>query len=253
MSEARRPKYLEIKEDLARRIEVEEFAAGQALPSQARLSQHYGVTLMTLRQALRELQDDHLIVQQAGRGTFVAPGPAVLDLRSLSSLAEDMHNQGVALSTEVLSSARRALPAAVAGALGRTRGDRALRLERLRRLGRDAAVHQVSWVPLPWGAELADVDFAEASLYASLRTRCSIVIATADEALHARALPEAVAKVAGVPAGRPVMVAERTTYDAAGRPVVWDGATILSDALRVTARRTLGDVQLAWTTAPSPG
>lgn len=248
MSEARRPKHLEIKEDLARRIRSREFKTGQALPSQAQLSQDYGVTLMTLRQALRGLQDENLIVQQAGRGTFVGSAPATLDLRWLNSLAEDMQSQGVVLSTEVLGASRRTLPAAVAAALHQPKGSKALRLERLRRVGRRAAVHQVSWVPEPWAVDLLEVDFGEASLYESLRERCSVVIATADETLHARSLPGAVARVAGLTAGRPVMVTERVTYDTDQVPVVSDSATILSDALRVTAHRTLSDIQLSWST-----
>ena len=246
MSESRRPKYLEIKDDLAHRIQRGDFTAGRALPAQARLSQEYGVTLMTLRQALRGLQDDGLIVQQPGRGTFVAPTPA-LDLRSLGSLADDMRAQGVSLSTEVLAQGRRALPATAATGLGRPRGERALRLERLRRLGRRPAVHQVSWVPEPWAGDLLDVDFSQASLYGSLRERCGVSISTAAETLHARALAEPIARAAARPAGRPVMVAERITYDDGGVPVVWDSATILGDEVRVTARRSLSDVQLAWT------
>ena len=157
-----------------------------------------------------------------------------------------MHSQGVQLSTEVLAVGRRALPAAVATALGRDRGERSLRLERLRRIGRRAAVHQVSWVPTPWADDVAGVDFRTESLYRSLREKSAVVIATADEALHARALSVEIARSAQLKPGRPVMVAERITYDAAQVPVVWDSATILSEELRVTARRSLTDVQLSW-------
>lgn len=247
MAPVRKPKYTEIRDDLARRIQRREFAAGQALPAQARLAEHYGVTLMTLRQALRELQDDGLIAQEAGRGTFVSPAPPVLELGSLRSLAEEMRAQGVPLTTTVLGQGARGLVKPAAAALGRPRGERGLRLERLRKLGPRVAVHQVSWIPAPWAGELAGIDFTRRALYQTLREQCSIVVAAADERVRASALPAAVAGLTGNRPGRPVLVTERTSFDREQRPVVYDRATILDDSVQIALRRTRHDVQLAWT------
>lgn len=248
MSDPRMPKYLKIKGDLLRRIQNKEFAAGTALPSQVTLSRDYEVTLMTLRQALRSLEEDGMIVQMRGRGTFVTPSLPVLDLRSLSSLTEDMLSQGVKLTTDVLAVGCRALTKPARTVLLREQGDRALRLERLRRIGRRAVVHQVSWVPSPWAEQVDDVDFSARSLYGLLRERCSLLITAADEVIHAGPMPRSTARVARVTPGKPTMVAERTTYSSTGTPIVYDHAVILNDALRVTARRTQRDVRLSWAT-----
>src|SRR5258705_11379249 len=69
------PRYRAIAADLAAKIHAGHYAAGSALPAQRELSTAYGVTLMTLRQALRQLSDEGLIVQQAGRGTLLSPPP----------------------------------------------------------------------------------------------------------------------------------------------------------------------------------
>jgi len=238
-------KYRQIGQNLASRIERGEFAPGRPLPSQALLSKEYGVTLMTFRQALSLLQDDGLIAQLPGRGTFVTPVPT-LDLRSLNSLAEDLRVQGVELATAVLSRRRRALPIAAAAALDRGRGEPALRLERLRRVGRRPAVHQVSWIPLPWAEELLAVDFEVASLYRCLEDRCQLAIVRATETLHARALPAATAAMVNRSAGRPVLVAERITYDAHNTPIVYDVATIVDDAISIMARRAQRGTELSW-------
>jgi GntR family transcriptional regulator len=244
-------KYRQIRRDLADRIGQGEFKPGEPLPSQALLSKEYGVTLMTFRQALSLLEADGLIAQLPGRGTFVTPVPT-LDLRSLNSLAEDLLAQGVELVTVVVSCRRRALPAGVAGALDRTRGEPALRLERLRRIGRHPAVHQVSWVPLPWSEHLLDVDFEVASLYRSLEQRCRLAIVRATESLRAKALPAGLAAAINKPAGRPVLVAERITYDAQNVPIVYDLATIVDDTIGILARRAQRGTELSWA-AESPG
>jgi GntR family transcriptional regulator len=44
------------------------------LPTEERLAAHYGVSVLTLRQALKELQDEGLISRHRRRGTFIAPG-----------------------------------------------------------------------------------------------------------------------------------------------------------------------------------
>src|SRR4051794_37323982 len=199
-------KYRQIGQDLASRIGRGEFKPGTPLPSQALLSREYGVTLMTLRQALSVLETDGMIAQLPGRGTFVTPVPT-LDLRSLSSLAEDLQQQGVELATVVLSCRQRLLPAGVAASLDRLRGEPALRLERLRRVGRRPAVHQVSWVPPPWCDRLLDIDFEVASLYRSPEQHGQLAIVRATESLRARALPAAVAAAVGKPAGRPLLIA----------------------------------------------
>ncbi|WP_235488846.1 GntR family transcriptional regulator, partial [Frankia sp. AvcI1] len=196
------------------------------------------------------LEKDGLIVQARGRGTFVTPGPAVLDLRSLNSLAADMRVQGVDLTTQVLTDGFRPMTRPAALALSREYGERALRLERLRKIGRRPVVHQVSWVPLPWAEQLRDVDFSQHSLYQSLRGRCSLLLATAEEDFQAKPMPRNTARAAGVPGGGVAMVAQRTTFDSAGTPIVYDRAVILNDALRVMARRTQHDIRLLWAANP---
>ena len=207
-------KYRQIGQDLAARIGRGEFEPGTPLPSQALLSKEYGVTLMTFRQALSVLEADGLIAQLPGRGTFVTPVPT-LDLRSLNSLAEDLRQQGVELATVVLSSRQRALPAGVAARAGP--GSAASLPCGWNGCAGSAAGRPCTRCPgfrCPGARTLLDVDFEVASLYRSLEQRCQLAIVRATESLRARALPAAIAAAVGKPAGRPVLVAERITYDA---------------------------------------
>jgi len=69
----REPKYAVIAADLQARIRSGEYPSGRPLPPQRSLSEAYGVTLMTLRQALQVLAERGLIVQRAGKDTLVSP------------------------------------------------------------------------------------------------------------------------------------------------------------------------------------
>ena len=64
-------KYVDISEELRRRIEAGQYAPGQQLPPQVRLAQEFGVALLTLRQGLQLLESQGYLYRRSGSGTFV--------------------------------------------------------------------------------------------------------------------------------------------------------------------------------------
>jgi GntR family transcriptional regulator len=239
------PKYRRIAADLGERIRAGQYPSGSVLPPQRKLSEEYSVTLMTMRQALQVLEADGLIAQQAGRGTFVLPLPLSHHLQSLRSLADELSAQGIALRTDVLGRQDRKLPKDVETRVGAA-GGRGLRLERLRTVDGQALVHQVSWVPEPWGLQVRDCDFTVEPLYAALKRVCGLEVARAQETLVAQGLSERLATALGLPVGRPVLVMERTTYDDLDRAFVADTAVILDARIRVVTERRPASVTNQW-------
>lgn len=65
------PRYLQIADDLRRRIESPEFAAGTALPAEGSLQREYQASRNTIREAVRLLVQQHLVETRAGQGTFI--------------------------------------------------------------------------------------------------------------------------------------------------------------------------------------
>ncbi|WP_203903904.1 GntR family transcriptional regulator [Virgisporangium aliadipatigenens] len=235
-------RYHEIAADLAAKILNGQYEPGAALPPQRELSATYRVTLMTLRQALRMLSDDGLVVQQPGKGTYVAPATMAYQLDTLRSLEEDLRDQGSEVRTEVLTQLVRRPPAAVAATLNLPVGRSALLLERVRHVGGRPGVHQVSWV-VPTG--LRETDFTKHSLYAAL-AGTGMVVARAAERIRPEALPGIVARILGEPQGTPVFVSDRTTYLLDGTPVVTDRATILGRVMEIRTERAAAGVSIRW-------
>ena len=200
---------------------------------------------MTLRQALRQLEDDGLLSQQPGRGTFVASPKATYRLDSLRGLAEDLRAQGRTVSTEILGQAMQRPPAWVAAHLGT---GRVLRLERLRLLAGRPAVHQLSWVRSPAGAALRDTDLSDTSLYAAIADH-GVVVHRASEVLRPEVLTAPVADLLRQAAGTPVFVSDRVTYGLDDQPVVVDRATILGTVMEVRTERAVTGLSVQWTSA----
>jgi GntR family transcriptional regulator len=69
-----RPMYLQLIEQIRRRIAVGDWPAGYELPSIRALALDVRVSVITVKRAYLELERDGLIVTRQGKGSFVADG-----------------------------------------------------------------------------------------------------------------------------------------------------------------------------------
>jgi len=67
--------YLQVIDRLKSDIETGVFKENEKLPSEFELSKSLGVSRATLREALRLLEEENVIVRRHGVGTFVNPKP----------------------------------------------------------------------------------------------------------------------------------------------------------------------------------
>ena len=98
------PRYHRIAEALRERIRDGDLTAGQRLPNQRRLAREFGVTLMTLRQALEVLEREKLIDRRHGLGTVVTAPSIDYDILALRRFAGDLTALGENVTTRVLRS-----------------------------------------------------------------------------------------------------------------------------------------------------
>jgi GntR family transcriptional regulator len=195
---------------------------------------------VTLRQALRQLEDDGLLSQQPGRGTFVAEPRAAYRLDSLRGFAEDLRAQGQTVSTQIVGQAVGEPPDWAAALLGGTAP--AVRLERVRLVAGRPVVHQLSWIrPLA----IAGADLSGESLYAALADR-GVVVHRASEVIRPGVLEAPGTVLLGRDAGTPVFVSERVTYGLDDTPLVADRATILGSAMEIRTERAVTGLSMQW-------
>ena len=65
-------RYKEVKNALLAALAAHEWKGGEAIPSEKRLSERFGVSIGTLRKAIDELVADNILIRHQGLGTFVA-------------------------------------------------------------------------------------------------------------------------------------------------------------------------------------
>lgn len=237
------PKYVSIYRDLKTAISVGDLAPGEPLPSQRELSEDFGVTLMTLRQALTLLAEDGLVNTEHGRGTFVAHRPYRLPLGPLGSFAEEMRRSGRRLRTEVLDYARMRAPATVVARLS-LRGELAFRLVRLRHIDDRPLLLQTSYLPLSLGRRLEIGQLADRSLYAVLDEDLEVRVARAVESIQAISLTDDDAETLQRNVSQPALLSNRLTYTDGDRPILDDRAIMPGDSVVISAERRPEDVQV---------
>jgi GntR family transcriptional regulator len=74
--------FRQIADHIRSAIERGRLAEGSRVPSEAQMMEHYGVARMTVRNALKELQTEGLLVSEHGKGVFVRRRPHVKRLAS---------------------------------------------------------------------------------------------------------------------------------------------------------------------------
>ncbi|MGV8967875.1 MAG: GntR family transcriptional regulator [Cellulomonas sp.] len=155
--------------DYLRSLVTHELAVGDAIPSERLLCERFGVSRMTVRQAVDALVVEGLLEREQGRGTFVAPSKMDLEVR-LSSFGEEMRRRGMEPSSKVLASDAVAASPDIADALDLLPGENVFYLHRVRYADGEPMAIEQSWLPARLAPGLFD-DGAPASVYGELRRR----------------------------------------------------------------------------------
>jgi GntR family transcriptional regulator len=145
------PLYHQLKQVLRRQIEAGRPGIGEMLPPERELIEQFGISRITVRQALTELESEGLLVRRHGKGTFVAPPPVTPIAETLSELTghlEELQRQGLDPQVEVLALEQRAMPDDVADTLERPRGAAGWYLYRLVRVGGQPLMLTEAYLPL---------------------------------------------------------------------------------------------------------
>lgn len=229
-----------IAQSLRRAIVEGELPPGTQLPSIAELARRHGATAITVRRALRNLEEAGLIRVEHGVGTFVADWSRQFDRLHLPSFADEMAARALRSETEVRGRELAVHRPAAAAALGA--GDRVHVLTRRRLVEGVPVVLQHSAVE---GA-LASVVESYApgdSLYERLREATGRVPLSAEETVRSVRLDTTVCRELEVEPGSIGWLSVRVTFDAQGQPLVYDEAFFPAERVAIHVARRAGFTQ----------
>jgi GntR family transcriptional regulator len=212
-------KHVRISAEIEREIARGALRPGDRLPPERTLAEEYGVSRMTVRQALQTLESRGLLRRAVGRsgGSFVAEPKLERNLGA--SLSAQLARQGLAAGAEVLAAA--------------SDGD-AVEIVRVRLADGEPFALERSRFPADRFAQLLELDLT-GSLYDLLDAHFDAAPVRAVERLEPVLADEAEARALRVPVGAPLMLVDRTAYDDAGLVVESARDVFRGDRTRIVA------------------
>ncbi len=183
---------------------------GDMLPSERQLCADYGVSRITVREAVGQLVSEGLLVRTQGKGTFVAHRPARSRLH-IASFHEDMRRMGMEPSTVVLTAARVTPPAPTVERLRLAPRGAAYHVRRLRLADKVPMSVDDAWYSAELLPGLDAVDL-QASLYDTLARHFGRPIDHAEQTVSAGLAGEEIGRLLGIPGSGPVLAFDRLSY-----------------------------------------
>ena len=211
------PLYRQLTNSLRAPIESGALAPGHPLPREADLATRFGVSLITVRQALRDLESEGLIKKRTAKPAIVAT-PQVrskaLEFQSMSAIAastvdrrlliKSYRKERSALASEVFS-----LPATTA-----------CYCLRAVLLVHDLPITQTAfYFPPVIGSRLKRADFDDVVVFRAVQRHLGIALARAQIKVRAEIADESLAKVLHYETGGPILATEMLYFTASDEPV----------------------------------
>jgi GntR family transcriptional regulator len=213
-------RYKEVKQGMLAALAAGEWRAGEAIPSEKRLGERFGVSIGTLRKAIDELVAENILIRHQGLGTFVTVHRRD---HHFFRFFRVVRKDGVkAYPTVSLVSFRR----------GKARGEvsEKLALEpgaRVFHFTNQLALHgdvmMIDNITLPEslfpGLSEAALRERPSTLYSFYQDAFGINVLDTSERLHVTVADEKESQLLQVPLGTPLLEVARVAYSYHGQPV----------------------------------
>lgn len=230
------PLYAQIKDALRARIIDGTYASHSQMPSEHDLCAMFGVSRITVRQALGDLQKEGLLFKLHGKGTFVSKPKAFQNVSSLQGFAEAMSSMGYEIVNQLRSFRVVEADYKVAARLRIKEGAPVTEIHRVRLLNREPVSLELTWLPEALGVRLANADLVTRDVFLILENDLGLPLGHADVAIDAILAEDEIVDALRVEEGSPVLRIDRLTHDATGTPIDYEHLYFRGDSFQYRFR-----------------
>jgi len=226
------PLHAQLREIVRERIRDGSYEAHARLPAESEMSTLFGVSRITVRQALGDLQKEGVIFKVPGKGSFVSKPKPFQQLTELEGFGEAMSRQGYEIYNDVVGHATVPASADVALRLGVAEGTPVGEIRRVRHLNRAPVSLEITYLPEPLGERLRAADLARRDIFLILENDYGIALGHADVRIDAILSDGPTAAALQVEQGSALLRMERLTHTAAGQPLDFEYLYFRGDAFQ---------------------
>lgn len=227
------PLYYQLENVLREKIVSGAFESGMRMPTEKDLIEQFGVSRITVRQALQSLTDDRLIERHQGRGTFVANRKSKKRRFSgvihLTGSLDELIEMGMDTPVKVLDMNRVEADAHEAELLEIKTGTPIYRLKRLRINEGKPFGLIINYLPEEIGSRLTVAELSSGALLHTIESKLGYRLENANQEIKAELADPYVAKLLDIRVGTALLSIERTVYTDKNVPVEYVHTLYRSD------------------------
>lgn len=220
------PYYLQIYQEIRERILTKTYLPNHPIPSENELVKEFGVTRATVRNAIKKLQNEGLILTEKGKGSYVNQPKIEQSLFKFYSFGREhseLNKNSVLLGIEEEQNVE------AQKALNLSENQPVKRITRIRRLDHLPVIIENSYIPSYLAPDIETYDLESLSIYDLLENTYGCRISRAKEFLDTCVTDHYYSELLEVDAGMPAFLIKRITYDLKDRPIEFRESVIRSD------------------------
>lgn len=237
------PLYVQVIQSLTERIENGTFKEGEQIPSENALAAEFGVSRITVTNAIQRMVQEGTLYRIQGKGTFVSAKKKVEHrLSTLISFTDDMLSRGLKPSNRILDFGLVVPPERVREKLRLSYADQTWKLRRVRLADDEPIAIQTAYLPekLFPGLDLERIKLG--SLYKALTDQFQIKMLTAEESYRVMILrKEEEAMLLNVALEAPALYSLRISELADGTVFEYTESILRGDRYILTVKMKVSD------------
>jgi GntR family transcriptional regulator len=212
-----KPLYLQLRDELAKRIATGEWKPGTGIPNEKDLAREFGVSPGTIRKALSLMENKNLITRRQGRGTFVND-PASEKFAERFSNVCGTDGKPLAGRVETANLTEGKGTEAECLRLQLRDQDPVWRIRRTRFNKNQVFMHEQVCLPAELFPNMKD---GSSESLGVLAQQNGLLLGGAQERISLGAAYHEAAEALDIAQGSPIMVLDRIVHTIDGRPVEW--------------------------------
>lgn len=208
------PLYIQLKNIIEEKINEEIWKPGDMIPSEKELQKKFGVSRITVRQAIKELENEGLVKKKQGKGTYVSFPKLSHKLPNLTSFTEDIESKGLNPESKIID-IKKVINEDIARKLDADPQTVFLNIKRLRLINEEAVgIHDCYLDTNVLGdetiTEIREMDINN-SLYDIIENH-NVKISHADETLEGGIADKYISRLLGIKEHFPLLILDRITF-----------------------------------------
>jgi GntR family transcriptional regulator len=214
------PLYYQLASLLRESILTGRYAPSQRIPTEADLVHEYELSRITVRQALRSLEEEGLIRREPGRGTFVTGRQPFAGKLALDGTIEDLISMGLATSVRLLDITEVTATAEDASMLDIELGSALTRVRRIRYFQQEPYSFIINNLSSDIGQKLSRSYLKRGSMLKFLEEELGIPLRDAEQSVRATLTDAELARRLRSKIGAPLLFVDRLIRTDNERPVM---------------------------------